>query len=93
MAGGDSVTSEGSGFGGGVTIHVRCTNGSKFSVQISLDSNVGSFKSVVAEKCDIPAEQQRLIYKGRILKDDQSLKSYGIVLNFILIIRTLNLFR
>ncbi|KAM7523978.1 hypothetical protein LguiA_013880 [Lonicera macranthoides] len=78
MAGGDSVTSEGTESGGGVTIHVRCTNGSKFSVQINLDSSVGSFKSVVAEKCDIPAEQQRLIYKGRILKDDQSLKSYGL---------------
>ncbi|XP_052196713.1 ubiquitin domain-containing protein DSK2b-like isoform X2 [Diospyros lotus] len=64
--------------GGGVTIHIRCSNGSKFSVQISLDSTVGSFKSVLAHNCDIPAEQQRLIYKGRILKDDQTLESYGL---------------
>ncbi|MBA0829154.1 hypothetical protein Goarm_013774, partial [Gossypium armourianum] len=28
--------------------------------------------------CDIPADQQRLIYKGRILKDDQTLQSYGL---------------
>ncbi|KAL7192860.1 hypothetical protein ACSBR2_024634 [Camellia fascicularis] len=68
----------GGGGGGDVTVHIRCSNGSKFSVQISLDSTVGSFKSVVAQNCDIPAEQQRLIYKGRILKDDQALESYGL---------------
>lgn len=66
--------------GGGcqATIHIRCSNGSKFSVQAGLDSTVGSFKAVLAEKCDVPAEQQRLIYKGRILKDDQTLASYGL---------------
>jgi ubiquilin len=25
----------------------------------------------------VPAPQQRLIYKGRILKDEQTLESYG----------------
>ncbi|KAK1410519.1 hypothetical protein QVD17_37056 [Tagetes erecta] len=60
-----------------VTIHVRCSNGNKFSVQASLDSSVESFKSVLEQNCDIPAGQQRLIYKGRILKDDQTLNSYG----------------
>lgn len=64
--------------GGDVTVNVRCSNGSKFSVQIGLESSVGSFKSVLAQNCDIPAEQQRLIYKGRILKDDQTLESYGL---------------
>ncbi|KAM3362886.1 ubiquitin domain-containing protein DSK2a isoform X1 [Capsicum galapagoense] len=61
-----------------VTINVRCSNGSKFSVQVTLESSVGSFKSVLAQHSDIPAEQQRLIYKGRILKDEQTLASYGL---------------
>lgn len=73
--------------GGDVTVHVRCSSGSKFSVQIGLESSVGSFKSVLAQNCDIPAEQQRLIYKGRILKDDQTLDSYGTVLiSFLMVI-------
>ncbi|KAJ8544757.1 hypothetical protein K7X08_017340 [Anisodus acutangulus] len=82
MAGADtsSSTAKDDIAGGGetVTINVRCSNGSKFSVQVSLDSTVGSFKSILSQPSDISAEQQRLIYKGRILKDDQTLKSYGL---------------
>ncbi|KAF0912262.1 hypothetical protein E2562_013946 [Oryza meyeriana var. granulata] len=60
------------------TLHIRCTNGSKFAVQADLGLSVGAFKAIVAESCDVPAPQQRLIYKGRILKDEQTLASYGV---------------
>lgn len=59
-------------------INVRCTNGSKFSVELDLTWTVGALKALLAEKCDIAAHQQRLIYKGRVLKDDSSLQSYGL---------------
>lgn len=74
----DDATATQSKGGDGVNINIRCSNGSKFSVQISLDSTVGLFKELVARNCDIPTDQQRLIYKGRILKDDQILQSYGL---------------
>ncbi|OAY57643.1 ubiquitin domain-containing protein DSK2a [Manihot esculenta] len=74
---GDEV-SESNGGGNEVTVNIRCSNGSKFSVGISLSSTVEAFKAVLAGKCDVPADQQRLIYKGRILKDDQTLHSYGL---------------
>lgn len=64
---------------GGVNVSVRCSNGSKFTVKTSLDSTVAVFKEVLAQNCDVPADQQRLIYKGRILKDDQTLESYGLL--------------
>lgn len=69
----------GSDSDGAVNINIRCSNGSKFSVQVCLTSSVASFKSDISQRCDIPAEQQRLIYKGRILKDDQTLASYGLM--------------
>ncbi|KAK8629803.1 hypothetical protein V6N13_078631 [Hibiscus sabdariffa] len=81
--GGDGNSSE-SGLGGdgggeeGVMVNIRCSNGTKFTVRTKLDSTVGSFKVVLAQNCDIPADQQRLIYKGRILKDEQTLQSYGL---------------
>ncbi|XP_018452617.2 ubiquitin domain-containing protein DSK2a-like isoform X1 [Raphanus sativus] len=62
-----------------VDVNVRCSNGSKFSVRTSLESTVESFKALLAQNCDVPANQQRLIYKGRILKDDDhTLLSYGV---------------
>lgn len=77
-ADGDSTESS-VAVGGGeeVTLNIRCTNGSKFSVRTSLGSTVEAFKAVLAQNCDVPADQQRLIYKGRILKGDQTLDSYG----------------
>ncbi|KAB2045960.1 hypothetical protein ES319_D01G199800v1 [Gossypium barbadense] len=62
----------------GVLVNIRCSNGSKFTVRTSLESTVGVFKSLLAQNCDVPADQQRLIYKGRVLKDDQTLQSYGL---------------
>lgn len=76
---------ESSGGGGpAVKINIRCSNGTKFAVEIDLESTVDTFKAVLAEKCEIAVEQQRLIYKGRILKDDQTLKSYGTTSNHFL---------
>ena len=73
-----AVDDVGEGEGGAlVAVNVRCSNGSKFNVSTSLDSTVESFKELVAQNSDVPANQQRLIYKGRILKDDQTLLSYG----------------
>ncbi|KAG0497761.1 hypothetical protein HPP92_002158 [Vanilla planifolia] len=68
----------GGGESGSSIINVRCSNGTKFSVQTTLDATVGAFKALLAEKCDVPVQQQRLIYKGRILKDEKTLKSYGL---------------
>ncbi|KAK8530047.1 hypothetical protein V6N13_102928 [Hibiscus sabdariffa] len=77
---GDSSESRPGGNGGeeGVMVNIRCSNGKKFTVRTSFGSTVGSFKAVLAQNCGVPADQQRLIYKGRILKDDQTLQSYGL---------------
>ncbi|KAH6760009.1 ubiquitin family protein [Perilla frutescens var. frutescens] len=86
MGGGD-IADDGvdssNGIGEESKLNIRCSNGSKFSVQVNLNSTVEDFKLVVAQKCEIPAQQQRLIYKGRIMKDDQTLKSFGLEDNHI----------
>lgn len=69
-ADGDSTDEE-------VLINVRYANGTEMAVRA--DSTVGALKEVVARRCDVPpARQQSLIYKGRIMRDDQTLQSYGI---------------
>jgi len=60
-----------------VNINVRSFNGSKFCVEAALKSTVESFKELIIRNCDIPIQNQRLIYKGNILQNNQSLQSYG----------------
>ncbi|PWA75214.1 ubiquitin family protein [Artemisia annua] len=69
---------EGQGGETTINLNIRCSNGNKFSVRSSVGSSVVEFKDLLAQNCDVPANQQRLIYKGRILKDDQTLDSYGL---------------
>ncbi|KAL8228913.1 hypothetical protein R6Q57_013813 [Mikania cordata] len=78
---GESTQSAAASVDGGdaeINLNIRCSNGNKFSVRSSLGSTVVVFKDLLARNCDVPANQQRLIYKGRILKDDQTLDSYGL---------------
>ena len=65
------------------TVHIRCTNGSKFSVQARLSITVAAFKTLLVHGSGVSADQQRLIYKGRVLKDDSSLESYGKANSFL----------
>ncbi|THG03029.1 hypothetical protein TEA_026246 [Camellia sinensis var. sinensis] len=65
--GAESETTESSlGVGSGeevVTLNIRCSNGSKFSVRTSLQATVEAFKALLVQNCDVPTDQQRLICK------------------------------
>ncbi|KAH9620442.1 hypothetical protein KSS87_017378 [Heliosperma pusillum] len=74
----ESTTTAAGDGGDEITVNIRCSNGSKFTVKTTLNSSVRDFKVIIAQNSDVPAEQQRLIYKGRILKDDHTLTSYGL---------------
>ena len=62
------------------TIHVKATSGSKITVSVELSTTVGELKTTLeaADKADTPSAQQRLIYKGHVLKDEKTLESYGV---------------
>ncbi|EJU02525.1 ubiquitin-domain-containing protein [Dacryopinax primogenitus] len=59
-----------------ISINVKGPNELKLSISISLDKTVLDLKESIAECADVPAAQQRLIYSGRVLKDDDALSSY-----------------
>ncbi|XP_071725824.1 ubiquitin-like domain-containing protein [Rutidosis leptorrhynchoides] len=62
-----------------VTLYVRCpSNGTKFAVEARLEGNVEMLKSVIEEKCEIESWEQSLIFKGRVLENNQTLQSYGL---------------
>lgn len=63
------------------TINIRLmSNASTFSIEVeSWSLTVLELKQSItgADKADCEAERQKLVYKGKILKDDDTLASYG----------------
>ena len=61
-----------------ISIEVVSTSGGpRVTVSISPESTVLEFKQELNRATNIPLEEQRLIYRGRILKDEDTLQSYG----------------
>lgn len=61
-----------------ITINIKCSNSDKAEIHIELSATVLQLKGKVAEALSVPAAQQRLIYKGRVLKDELTLESYEV---------------
>ncbi|CAD7702773.1 unnamed protein product [Ostreobium quekettii] len=62
-----------------ITIVVKpAAGGDKVSVTTGLGATVAELKEEVGKKCGVPAAEQRLIYKGQILRDERTIESYGV---------------
>lgn len=66
-----------------VTIVIKPTGQSsdkpdRFSVTVPSESTVLQLKEEVGKECDLVPEEQRLIYKGQILKDHETVAHYGV---------------
>lgn len=60
-----------------ITVHIK-SGQNKWDVTIDPSKTVSEFKEEIARVSEIPADNQRLIYSGKILKDDQTVESYKI---------------
>ncbi|GAV51164.1 hypothetical protein ZYGR_0AD03470 [Zygosaccharomyces rouxii] len=61
------------------TITVQIKSGqNKWEVTVDPESTVSTFKEEISKVSEIPASSQRLIYSGKILKDDQTLQFYNL---------------
>ena len=58
-------------------IHVKSLNGNKNQINVDEDATVKQVKLILQEKEGIPAEQLRIIFKGKLLTDTDKLKDKG----------------
>ena len=58
-------------------IRVRSPSGKEFSVHVDAECTVRDMKQACTEKSEIEADLQKLIFKGKIMKDDKPLSIYG----------------
>jgi ubiquilin len=59
-----------------IELQIKRSNESKYSVKLLDTCTVAELKDAIAKVSDVPADLQRLIYSGRVLKDEETLVSY-----------------
>ena len=63
-----------------ITINIKVqSSGAEFAVTIGLEATVKTLKEKCVEQSGVPVEDQKLIFKGRILKDENSLEDSKVV--------------
>lgn len=61
-----------------INVNIKSSSDKKFIIAIQTDKTVLDLKTAIAEQTQVPAERQRLIYSGRVLKDHDTLADYKI---------------
>ncbi|WVQ98510.1 hypothetical protein IAU59_005636 [Kwoniella sp. CBS 9459] len=61
-----------------ITITVKGPSELKLSITISPEKSVAELKESIASKSDVEKERQRLIYSGKVLKDEDAISTYKI---------------
>ncbi|MES1920365.1 hypothetical protein MHBO_002042, partial [Bonamia ostreae] len=67
-------------------INIKRTKGDSFKVDVPLESTVAEMMRKCKEKTDIEPSNQKMIYKGKILKPDEILKETGLEENHVVIL-------
>lgn len=61
-----------------INIAIKSSGDNKYEVSVSPSITVLELKQEIATKSDIPADSQRLIYSGKVLKDAETVASYKV---------------
>eukprot|EP01029_Cantina_marsupialis_P028662 TRINITY_DN777844_c0_g1_i1.p1 TRINITY_DN777844_c0_g1~~TRINITY_DN777844_c0_g1_i1.p1 ORF type:complete len:510 (-),score=223.56 TRINITY_DN777844_c0_g1_i1:127-1656(-) len=61
-----------------LNLNVRLSNGKKFDISVNKEDTVLEVKTVIEKEIQCEPARQRIIYKGRVLKDERVIESYGI---------------
>lgn len=82
----DQYTSEGSSTGNVsgessdliVQLNIKTLDSQIYSFQVDKNMPVSSFKEKIVNEIGVPVDRQRLIFRGRVLKDDHLLSEYHV---------------
>ena len=61
-----------------VNINIKSMDGNSFSLKISMNDTVLSLKNMIHELRALEVERQRIIYRGRVLRDTDILSGHGL---------------
>lgn len=74
------------------SVQVKSSSGEKYDLRIdSSDMTIAALKADLEKQCSIPVAEQRLIYKGYVLRDTRTVESYNIAAGHtILLVKVCN---
>ncbi|CAK9237131.1 unnamed protein product [Sphagnum troendelagicum] len=75
---GDIGGSGGEGSAGTIEIKIKTLDSQSYTIQVEKNVAVPALKEKLAALVGVPADNQRLICRGKVLKDDQSLSAYNV---------------
>ncbi|KAK7828359.1 large proline-rich protein bag6 [Quercus suber] len=61
-----------------VELNIKTLDSQIYTFQVNKNMRVSSFKEKIANETTVPVGQQRLIFRGRVLKDDHLLSEYHV---------------
>ena len=62
-----------------ISITIKSSGDTKYEVTVSPTITVLELKNEIADKSSVPADRQRLIYSGKVLKDTETVASYKVL--------------
>lgn len=61
-----------------ITITIKSSGDKKYEVEVDTESTIEDLKTIISAQADVLPERQRLIYSGKVLKDQDSVEFYKI---------------
>jgi ubiquilin len=63
-----------------ISVKIKCSNETAFSITVDSTETVSALKTLIEKHFELttptPSSSQRLIFAGKVLKDDDTLESY-----------------
>ena len=57
---------------------IKLASSGNIAIEVEPSLTILEVKQLIATKCEVPANQQRLIYSGKVLKDPETVESYSV---------------
>jgi ubiquilin len=61
-----------------ITFTVKASNDTKYTLSLAPATTIADVKAKLAELSEVSAERQRLIYSGRVMKNEETLETYKV---------------
>ena len=61
-----------------ISLTIKTINNDSYVLQATKCASISSIKALIEEKISVPVDLQRLIYRGRVLNDDDMLNNHKI---------------